>query len=45
METLAEINNDIEELVEVKKRDLSSSIKFLEIAEIYKKSNSMIYNI
>jgi len=35
METLAKQSGDVEELVAVKKRDLSSSYDFLEIAEIY----------
>lgn len=34
METLAEISGDIEELVAIKSRDLSSAYRFLEIAEI-----------
>ena len=39
MEALAEINGDIEELVAVKSRDLSSGYRFLEIATIYKNFN------
>lgn len=35
VESLARLTGDIEELVEVKKRDLSSQYQFLEIAEIY----------
>ncbi|MDP3844741.1 MAG: SWIM zinc finger family protein [Oxalobacteraceae bacterium] len=34
METLAEISGDIEELVAIKSRDLSSAYRFLDIAEI-----------
>lgn len=38
MENLAEQSGDIEALVEIKKKDLSSSHDFLEIAEIYRKA-------
>lgn len=38
MESLAEQSGDVEELVAVKKRDLSSSYCYLEIAEIYRKA-------
>ncbi|NMM28686.1 MAG: hypothetical protein HHJ12_15670 [Glaciimonas sp.] len=38
METLAEISGDIEELITVKSRDLSSAYHFLNIAEIYRKA-------
>lgn len=38
METLAEQSGDVETLVEVKSRDLSSAYKFLKIAEVYKKA-------
>jgi uncharacterized Zn finger protein len=38
METLAEQGGDIETLIAVKRRDLSSSYDFLRIAEIYKKN-------
>lgn len=37
-ETLAEISGDIEELVAIKSRDLSSAYRFLDIAEIYLKA-------
>ena len=38
METLAEISGDIEELVAIKSRDLSSAYRFLDIAEIWLKA-------
>lgn len=38
MEGLARLDGDIDELVEVKKRDLSSQYEFLEIAEVYKQA-------
>lgn len=37
MEKLAEADGDIEQLVEIKSRDLSSGYSYLEIAEIWKK--------
>lgn len=40
METLAHMTGDIEELVAVKSRDLSSAYNFLEIAELYKKASN-----
>jgi len=40
METLAELSGDIEEMVEIKKRDLSHAYNYLEIAEIYKKAGN-----
>lgn len=39
MEQLAEASGDIEELVAIKSRDLSSGYRYLEIAEIYVKAN------
>lgn len=39
METLVERSGNIDALVEVKCRDLSSSYNFLQIAEIYRKAN------
>ena len=38
MEQLAEASGDIEELVAIKSRDLSSAYRYLEIAEIYTKA-------
>ena len=38
METLAEMSGDVEQLVAIKKRDLSSAYNYLIIAEIYKKA-------
>ncbi len=38
METLAEVNGDIEALVAIKSRDLSGAYSYLKIAEIYKKA-------
>ena len=38
METLAELTGDVEAMVEVKKRDLSSAYHYLQIAELYKKA-------
>ncbi|MEN8179101.1 MAG: DUF6880 family protein [Pseudomonadota bacterium] len=38
MESLAEQSGDLEELVAIKQRDLSSSYSYLEIAEIYRKA-------
>ena len=37
METLAQLDGDVEALVAVKTRDLSSAWKYLEIAEVYRK--------
>ncbi|HOQ72328.1 MAG TPA: hypothetical protein PLQ77_03605 [Smithellaceae bacterium] len=39
-ETLAVISGDIEELVDIKKRDLTYAYHYLEIAEIYKKAGN-----
>ena len=38
MESLAEVSGDLEELVGVEKRDLSSSYRYLKIAEVYKEN-------
>ncbi len=38
MESLARLSGDLDELVEVKKRDLSSQYEFLKIAEIYRQA-------
>ena len=38
METLAELSGDIEQLVAIKQRDLSSSYHYLAIAEVYDKA-------
>ena len=38
METLAELSGDIEQLVAIKQRDLSSSYHYLAIAEVYAKA-------
>ena len=38
METLAELSGDIEQLVAIKQRDLSSSLHYLTIAEVYAKA-------
>ncbi len=38
MESLAEQSGDLDELVEVKARDLSSAYRFMEIAELYRKA-------
>ncbi len=38
MESLAEQGGDVEELVAIKQRDLSSSCSYLQIAEIYRKA-------
>lgn len=40
METLAEMSGDIEELVEIKKRDLSYAYHYLQIAELYKNAGN-----
>ena len=40
METLAEMYGDIEELVEIKKRDLSYAYHYLQIAELYKNAGN-----
>ncbi|HNV56663.1 MAG TPA: SWIM zinc finger family protein [Smithellaceae bacterium] len=40
METLAELSGDVEQLVAIKKRDLSSAYNYLTIAEIYKKAGN-----
>lgn len=37
MENLAELSGDVEALVAVKSRDLSSALRYLDIAEIYRK--------
>jgi len=39
METLASRSNDLESLVSIKSKDLSSAYNFLEIAEIYRKAH------
>jgi hypothetical protein len=39
-ETLAEMSGDIEELVDIKKRDLSYAYHYLQIAEIYQKAGN-----
>ncbi len=39
-ETLAQMSGDIEELVDIKKRDLSYAYNYLKIAEIYKKAGN-----
>ena len=41
MEVLAEQEKDVEKLVEIKSKDLSSDIRFLAIAEIYKKAGNI----
>lgn len=40
METLAELSGDIEQLVAIKKRDLSQAYNYLQIAEIYMKAGN-----
>jgi uncharacterized Zn finger protein len=40
MESLAEVSDDVESLVEVKKKDLSCAYHYLQIAELYKKSDN-----
>ncbi len=38
MESLAQVSGDVEELVAIKQKDLSSSYEFLEIAEAYRRA-------
>ncbi len=40
MESLAEMSGDVEALVEVKKKDLSHAWRYLQIAELYRKSGN-----
>ncbi len=39
METLAELSGDVEAMVDIKKRDLSSAYYYFQIAELYTKAN------
>ncbi len=38
MKTLAELSGDVEAMVEVRRKDLSSAYRYLDIAELYKKA-------